>query len=445
MYIHSYVKRLGSLLLSVAIGLFLVFGLAACDEITDALDDDEDDPDRFEGINLLEPAGSNIHDDFAAVAEQVPDFGGFFFDEDGHPNVYLLEPAPDRADEVREALESVFGDDVLERGSSERRPVDDPQLELLGGNYGMPDLLTWFDELHEVFAVDEVVFVDLYERENELTVAVDDRNAFEEVEAILQELDIPREAIDLKVTEPIDLQSHTLRSNISPPLGGIQIHSGGECTFGFIAGLEGQVGFATNSHCTDELGTVTGTTFNQPVAGNQIGTEAVDPDFESCGFLGLRSCRYSDAAFVEYEDDIELPADGGIARPETWAGPGGDTAGPLEIDHGSPSLTIEASMSAPIGGEMLDKIGQRTGWTYGFVNRTCMTGRPSDDGERVEVDGDKVAYRCQDRASYHSDDGDSGSPVFKWHGDTVTVYGIHWGSGGIFSAVWNIRKDFSTN
>lgn len=434
----------------LALALLVAVVLQACD--LDALQDEDEGEDRdVEGINLLEPAGTNVHDDFAAVAEQVPDFGGFFFDEEGHPTVYLQESSSGREDEIRSALESAFGEDVLDRGSSERRTVEDPQLNFQEGEYAMPDLLAWFDELHEVFSVDQVVFIDLHERGNELTVAVDDSSGFEEVEAVLEELETPRAAVDLTLTEPLEQQSHTLRSTVSPPRGGIETASTGRCTFGFISYMENDWGFLTNSHCTDQHGAVTGTTFDQPSGGSQIGVEVEDPDFWSCGFLGLRSCRYSDAAFVEYDDGIDLATDGSatvIARPTDWTNPDQATAGPLTIDHASSTLAITNTEEYPIGGEMLDKIGRTTGWTYGFVNRTCTTGRPTTDGDRVEVNGDKVLYICQDRATYHSNGGDSGSPVFKWHGDTVTAYGIHWGgnsSGAIFSAIWNIREDFTLN
>ena len=59
--------------------------------------------------------------------------------------------------------------------------------------------------------------------------------------------------------------------------------------------------------------------------------------------------------------------------------------------------------------------------------------------------------RCQDLASYTSDEGDSGAPVFLWRSSgQVTLLGIHWGrtyyEGGYhagFSAVANIRNDMN--
>lgn len=431
--------------------LFIAIILQACDiealEEGPEEDPPEDDRDR---INITQQEGGNIHDDFAAVSEQISDFGGFFFDELGTPNVYLQNPDSDRTDEVRRVLEEVWGADILSRGDSPRRPVDNPQIELREGRYAMSDLLVWFEQLHNVFEVEDVVFIDLHEQENELTVAVENENALGQVEEVLGQIEIPREAVTLTVTDPLNEHNHTVRSAFDTQRGGTQISNGsGRCTFGFTSFLDGSWGFLTNSHCTNQRGTVSGTTFDQPSGGSQIGVEIIDPDFSDCGFLGQRSCRFSDAAFAAYDDGVE-PAFGGsfplIARPEDWTSPSQDQPGPLDIDHGSPTLSINSTESYPFGGEMLDKIGYRTGWTYGFVFRTCTSGRPVRDGSRIRVNGSIITYRCQDRATYHSNSGDSGSPVFKWKGDTVTLYGINWGSnsrGGVFSAMWNIREDFN--
>jgi len=104
-------------------------------------------------------------------------------------------------------------------------------------------------------------------------------------------------------------------------------------------------------------------------------------------------------------------------------------------------MRIANTVSFPIGGEMVDKMGQTTGWTYGFVNRTCMTANVSTEWT---VDGRPIRFQCQDRANYFGDSGDSGSPVFVWYGNTVHLMGIHWGgssSHSMFSALWNIQAD----
>ena len=70
-------------------------------------------------------------------------------------------------------------------------------------------------------------------------------------------------------------------------------------------------------------------------------------------------------------------------------------------------------------------------------------------GEYQSAQGGWRRAGCQDYIKkMHAAPGDSGSPIFRWHGNTVTLAGILWGGiseGGtqyiIMSAMWNIEKD----
>jgi hypothetical protein len=74
-------------------------------------------------------------------------------------------------------------------------------------------------------------------------------------------------------------------------------------------------------------------------------------------------------------------------------------------------------------GQIVDKVGISTGWTYGQVSGTCI---------REDVGGTDITYLCQTEVQMGSTSGDSGSPVFIRDGLTDNVYlaGIHWGSAG---------------
>jgi hypothetical protein len=237
--------------------------------------------------------------------------------------------------------------------------------------------------------------------------------------------------------DPPEVQGHDLLSSIRPPEGGVEIGGPTGCTLGFAGHLDGSWGFITNSHCTAQRGSVTGATFVSPSGGSPIGQETADPAYNAC-FLGAFSCRFSDAAFVAYNSGTSAVNE--VAHTQGWAAPNSGS-GSLDINHGSPSLPIVGTESHPVGGEMLDKVGKKTGWTYGFVNRTCVMLGPTRNGNPVQVNGNRALMRCQNRATYTSNSGDSGSPVFRWHGDEVTLYGIHWGGGGSFSSMWGIRRD----
>ena len=424
----------------VAISLSALVALGACDT-TSMEDDGEEEPDP-EGptVNLGEQAPPGIHDKFAQVADQVPGFGGFYLDETGQPIAFAIEPTESRREELRVALRQAFGDGILERGDNPRRSVENPTLEVRAGEYRMRDLLAWYERLPEVFDVEEVVMTDLNEARNRLSVGVTTEEVFPQVEDRIAELDIPREAVRLVVKSPPREASNGLRDRVTPPRGGVEVS--GTCTLGFVGRYQGDWGFITNSHCTNQRGNNTGTTFNQPASGPQIGVESADPSYRSCGFLGFNSCRKSDAAFVDFDGCVSVATD--VMRTQNWAAPGGGT-GSRQIDHGA-AMDMTEFRAHPVSGQMVDKMGRTSGWTYGFVTRTCTTGRPVDNsGNRITVDNDPVLMKCQYEASYRSDGGDSGSPVFLWRGDTVILVGLNWGSGSnyaIFSPLEGIWEDF---
>jgi hypothetical protein len=415
--------------------------LGACDTVEN---DSEQDP-RGEAVNLNEEPSGNFNDRLAAVGDSIPDFGGFYFDEDGQPNVYLLDPSPDRAEEVKNALKEVLGDDILGRGDSPRREVANPQIELREGTYRMEDLIAWYDRIGRTFSIDEVVFVDLQERTNRLTVGVTTLEVSPDVEGILEDSDIPREAVEIVEAEFPEVNGHGLNSDIDPTRGGIQIGyrtsstTVSMCSYGFTGRLNGNRGFITNSHCTAQRGSVTGRTFSNPATGPQIGQETVDPSYSTCGFFQNSSCRASDAAFIAFDSGVN--GETSVARTQGWAGPNSGS-GNRSINHGSPRMDVRDYDRYPANGEMVDKVGRTTGWTYGYVQRTCYNTRASNNGSRVRVNGNLVRMTCQYSASYNSSGGDSGSPVFHWHGNEVTIMGVHWGSGGIFSPLGGIQTDF---
>jgi hypothetical protein len=113
----------------------------------------------------------------------------------------------------------------------------------------------------------------------------------------------------------------------------------------------------------------------------------------------------------------------------------------LDIDHGS-ILDVTGSKSQPVDGEMVDKVGRTTGWTWGYVQRTCVNIAQTNNGNPVTVNGSQVVMQCQFTANLDGAGGDSGSPVFTWHGDEVTIVGLYWGGEGTFSAWGSVASEF---
>jgi len=257
----------------------------------------------------------------------------------------------------------------------------------------------------------------------------------------MEEHAVPREAVVYEATKPV--QEFLSLQDMSRPLeGGYQIQQPGvgTCTLGFNAYWAGYSAFLTNSHCTTNFWSNDGVSVYQNtsgVAAELVGAEISDPKPFSCGFLWLYSCRWSDAAVIRRYSWVPTNY-GYIARTMFW-GFGAGVSGSLTVNPNAPRMKITGEYSFPVGGEMFDKMGRTTGWTYGYVKKTC-------------VDVNKSGLRrvlCQDFIQHmHATFGDSGSPIFRWHGSTVTLAGLLWGGTTrdgvdyiIMSAMWNIEKD----
>jgi len=384
--------------------------------------------------------------EFVQVAQEVPGFGGMFYDEAGNLNVYMTRGHIQAAQESE--LKANLARSIRARG---RDVSTAHQMIIREGEFDFLQLAGWSERALPVLSVPGVVFTDIDESQNKLVVGIESGTSLTHVEAALKMLDIPGEVVAFEITEPIvPLSEHTLRNQQKPVGGGLQIvfERPGVgwfvCTLGFNIMRDEPARstpyFITNSHCGAERGVVTGTRyyhhspFVEDPSKTFIGTEVVDPPhFTSPCFTGW-VCRWSDAAIVQY--DRRVPVNfGSIYRTKSF---GTTTPGSLEIeDSESKFFTIRGEEPYALGGETLNKVGRTTGWTRGPVTRTCVN---------VGAAGTNIAMLCQDYVAAAVAGGDSGSPVFRQDGDSkdVTLYGILWGGGGsnfVFSPLENIRED----
>ena len=262
-------------------------------------------------------------------------------------------------------------------------------------------------------------------------------------------------------------QTQTLRNRLRPVRGGTQIKmetpegvGWGPCTLGFSATRVRGSGaaadaFITNSHCTNEIARLDGTPIFQSehLPDHYIGVELDDPGTHTCLARSLGyGCRYSDAALFEYADDVDFEV-GRIGR-TTWRSTNPTRSGSIIINGSDPYFEVFWTDKYPSHGETVHKVGRTTGWTSGPVTNTCTVLR--------WVAGRKLL--CQYAFRGHVNYGDSGSPVFKWDGETrppgppvrsngggETLTGIVWGAadsletGGfaitVLSPLGGVEKD----
>lgn len=317
--------------------------------------------------------------------EQIPGFGGGFHDELERPNVYLLDPANDAA--AREA----FG----------------PDVQVLQGQYEFAQLAAWKSELVRVLSLPGIVFLDIDEQRNRIAAGLDvtaeDWPANRErLEIELDESGVPREAVFVEETEPV-VPLALLSDGFEHPPGGVQIsYNGTRCTLGFNVQLAGAAGFVTASHCSRQSGVTEGTVYGQPDDTRPIGFESFDPPYfnsttdPACPWGHL--CRYSDSLFARY-DPSSSGQFGYVARTRFRD----RLRGSREIVE--PPFYM-STPGLPWVGNVVNKVGRSTGWTYGRITHGCA------DFNLTGAAG--VTFLCQNRVQAGAVSGDSGAPVFLW-------------------------------
>ncbi|MFY9823862.1 MAG: hypothetical protein WAM82_20955 [Thermoanaerobaculia bacterium] len=362
----------------------------------------------------------SVDDEFVRMGREIPGFGGLYYDEQGRPNVFLLDP--DGAG--RTALKNLGVEALVHRG-----------------DYEFERLVGWRLELRPILALPGVVFLDVDETRNRVVVGFDAASKSLDRDRLEQQIlssGVPRQAVLLQETARIR-PFVGLQDRLRPAPGGVQVvFSGFACTLGFNAVRGRDFGFVVASHCTDILGEVEGTRFYQSLPGtaNAIGTEIADPSLftDSPCPSGMR-CRFSDTAFAKY-DKPTLGALAKIARPSA----NGSQSGPLTLKTPTARLTIKGRTSSPLVGDVVHKIGRTTGWTYGPVIGTCV-----DVNEDVDI-----TLLCQSVVQIGGGPGDSGAPVFvPLSGNNARLVGLLWGGGddpnlgvvGVFSPLENIETD----
>jgi hypothetical protein len=378
--------------------------------------------------------------EFAAIARDAPGFGGMFYDDTGRLNVYVTEAGRSgqaqsriltRVNETLRAQGRVAAGNVVIRGASR--------------DYG--ELTTLRARMTPVLGEPGVVFTDIDESQNRLRIGVLEGTGDDQIQALLESLDVPLDAVSIEVTDAI-VPLANLRDAVDPMFGGLQIWrftppgTANICTLGFNVRFsnpsKSQHYFFTNSHCTEQRGTVTGTLFRQgplSLATRVVAVEIEDPPFFTCQYIGFR-CRYSDAALAQYLDG--MPVD--FARIYQTAASGTTAPATLEINTEGKWFTITNERPFPVMGDVLNKVGRTSGWTRGPVIGTCI-----DVG--VAGASPPIAMLCQDRVQAFVAGGDSGSPVFEQIGgwNPVTLVGILWGgsaSSFVMSAMENIHAEF---
>lgn len=246
-----------------------------------------------------------------------------------------------------------------------------------------------------------------------------------------------------------------IREAVRPIVGGVKIQNqslGSHGTIGFVARYCVEPELSSNysgcryfyvvaSHQTNYQSLYDGARFYQPntfYGGEFAAVEAIDPPWHTYPFsvnvAGLSAgttcepytgyssfvCRRSDMALLEPKEVSY--SFGYLVRPAVRRSDTFYDSNQFAINASNPRIRIsDEAVITP--GNVVDKIGVTTGWRSGRVERVCV------DVQRViQEKVYRFILRCQTEMSIHSDQGDSGGPVFRYNSDgTASLAGVHHG------------------
>jgi hypothetical protein len=422
---------------------------------------DKDVPERAVGVTRPVNAAISASNprrvrpdeaEFAELAQGAPHTAGFFLAPGGAVVIQSV-----RAEE--DGVARAFGHAVIGRINAQMRRQLVNSVVIRRARYTFGELARardWaFDHLFDQSR--GVHSLDLDEARNRVTLGVTNTTAGQSLDALRAEIvaagfDTAMFALQVEAAPstqayrrlapaPFRVAS-TLESQVDTLAGGIiwGKTGGGVCSIGAVVDYNSTRGFITASHCTSakwEL-SVPGDTAKQPYGTSwAIGVETADPGYGTCYWPLPMRCRSSDAAFFTTFGNVATPR-GLIARTTYRRGPG-QGSGSTTWDSSNPFFMVSSTASTLYYGQEVNKVGYRTGWTYGTIGTTC---------EDVNQQGDKLS--CVYSGDYPQDSGDSGGSVFLTLGDgTATLAGVHAGAksngNGYFSSWMKINDDFGGN
>lgn len=376
-----------------------------------------------------------------ALSERIPGFAGIGFVK---PSEVLVR--------IAGRYDAAHTQEIVRTFLTQSRLTRDLAvlIRIEAATYSFLKLAEWRDAIADIlYSMDGWRSLDLDELRNRIVIGMASPSHFEDARRILRAFAIPDDAYLIIEDHGIVLNA-TLESRLRPLRGGIQI-APGECTLGVIALWGADTVALVNSHCSARHWGLDDpfAWLRQPSDGPFWGIEMWDTPGYVCGPMNMDRCRRADVAVFPIDVDVALGesrvAFGQLARP-TSRRPGSDgaTGGGWVIDEGNP-LLITGTLDAIIQGQTLDKIGWKTGWTFGQVTQTCYNSHiedlPFPNGHRVFV--------CQGVAAYNSDRGDSGAPVFLNNGTSAVLAGLNHSSKGgdptgtlaVFSPVSQLRSE----
>ncbi len=489
----SMVRAKCATVLAVA---FALVAAAACERLAEPEPEASGPPDAGADEQANgETLGEDPH--MVELAREIPGFGGYWYEHESAPapGVAGADQRPDGGRLVIALTEASAGSFPAARRAvvaklateATRAPsldgeLPDPPPEVVERvvEYSFIELARHRARLRALFSIPEVVSLAVDEEINRVAIGLEDPSVRAAVWALVTDLGVPVEVLSFSQESGVKMLSRSsggssphlslsgLSGTLQGPvpdgrlLGGYQVQAeGGKiCTLGFTAVLDngGEV-FVSNSHCSNTPFGMDFGDWGQPTTSNVVGVEVEDPPVRRCWkWCGWRPCRVdcrdSDASMMAVNTDVPISL-GRIGKTYTWQRDctlnRRDRSTPhcsIDVDPLNPTLRIARTRSSSDKGNVLDKMGSTTGWTWGWVTATCKDVRSATN---------RVVIECADEVDFRLSWGDSGAPVFRYSSvNRVELRGILFGmreeikgSGGVhrkgyFQDLEQIQRDLGS-
>lgn len=404
-------------------------------------------------------------DQLADLARTHPAFAGYSVYGD-ELTVYvakyhkgLLLPESERGRKVghiRKALLTILASDTAPRLIRDGQAVDHGQLKvkIQDVKHSYADLQSWRLTLREKgLTLGLISGLSINTATNALTVTVPTPEARAAALQLLDTAGVDPDAVgDITVSRPV--QQLSVRDQVRPPMGGIQIGwrsglTGGDyvCSIGVnasynVPNLGWKQGFLTASHCSTYQGVTGSTTYTNPAAVYTIAEESADTRKSDQAFCDANiedpahkslPCQLADVLFATYSVSSTR---GSIAKTFTSTSTA-TTYGSRTIvtdAAGNPtSYAVTATEGRVAEGTGLIKIGGTSGYTVATVIED------SEDVLQVDAEGNYLVLLNAERAESPSGaittcGGDSGAPWFYPSGGNAVLVGLHSAGGDRITA-----------
>lgn len=382
-----------------------------------------------------------LRDEFADMATRIPGgFAGLFLDEEGILTIVLTDA--ERMAEAKMALaDEPFVSRRRDLPSGDRFDVSTARVNTAEFRYD--ELAAWYRAL-VVEAGASMTRGSIGVRSNRILIGAPSAQDEANVKHAAGFIGIPERAIEIRLAQAVVPLSDLTGVHRPVPSGIKAVYNAASgstpshptCTLGPNLTRLGQRGFLINSHCTKfpaagsqdpsadppwaPLNADSIAFYWQPTKDPfswtlfQIGNEALDPrPITGCGFVNDR-CRETDAAIGLYKESIGSEL-GKIARPASR------NTGELSLHPTTPRFHITVALvDWSLEGEVLEKVGIRTGWSGGQVVDSCV------DVPLAAVLN--TAILCSMEVEATAGSTDSGAPVFSIiSGAEVDLRGMLWG------------------